>query len=89
MPRGENKEVIADLFDQLHTEFGKLAPQIIETMVICLGGSRVTFPDVEFLYRQERDHRIAIEFNGVNYDELAIKYRLSVRHVRNIVKGES
>jgi len=86
MPRGENKEVIADLFDRLHTEFGKLAPQIIQVMVASLGGSRVTFPDVEFLYRQERDRRIENEFTGVNYDELAIKYRLSTRHVRDILK---
>ncbi len=88
MPRRENQEVIADLFDRLHIEFGNLAPKIIEMMVISLGGSRVTFPDFDYLYRQERNRRVRVEFTGSNHEELAIKYRVKPRHVRRILNRE-
>lgn len=84
-PRGENQEIIEELFSQLHGEFGSLAPRIINRLVSVLGGSRITFPDLKYLYRQERDRRICIEFNGVNYEELAIKYGIKTRWVREIL----
>ncbi|WP_020675542.1 Mor transcription activator family protein [Geopsychrobacter electrodiphilus] len=87
MPRGENKEAIADLFDQLHIEFEDLAPRIIKVMISCLGKTRITFPDFDYIYRQERNRRIRNEFDGVNYEELAIKYRLRTRQIRSILKN--
>lgn len=83
--RGENQEIIEELFSQLHGEFGALAPRIINKMVSVLGGSRITFPDLKYLYRQERDRRIRIEFTGTNHEELAIKYGIKTRWVREIL----
>jgi Mor family transcriptional regulator len=85
--RHENGEVIRELFDRLHREFGRMAPQIIQVMVECVGGCRLTFPDLQDLYRQERNRRITNEFNGGNHEELAIKYRLKVRQIRRIVQA--
>jgi len=83
--RHENGEVIRDLFDRLHREFGRLAPQIIQVMVESVGGVRLTFPDLQDIYRAERNRRIRAEFTGANHEELAIKYRLKVRRIRRIL----
>jgi len=83
--RHENGEVIRELFDRLHREFGRLAPQIIKVMAESVGGVRLTFPDLQDLYRQERDRRIHLEFNGGNHEELAILYRLRPRQIRKIL----
>lgn len=88
MTRGDNREVIAELFDRLHAEFGGMAPNIIKIMVMVLGKTRVTFPDVDYLYRQERNRRIRIEFKGANHEELAIKYKLKSRQIRRILLKE-
>ncbi len=85
MTRSEHHEVIEQLFDRLHGEFGRLAPQIIQVMVECIGGCRLTFPDLQNLYRTERNRRIKNEFRGNNIEELALLYRLKPRQVRNIV----
>ena len=85
MTRSDNSEVVSQLFDRLGREFGRLAPQIIQVMVECVGGCRLTFPDLQDLYRQERNRRIRAEFTGGNLEELSIKYRLKKRQVRNIV----
>ncbi len=83
--RGENQEILEELFNQLHIEFGSLAPRIIYRMVSVLGKTRITFPDLKYLYRQERDRRILQEFNGSNYDELCIKYGIKRRWLREIL----
>ncbi len=85
MTRHEHQEIIAQLFDRLHREFGRMAPQIIQVMVECVGGCRLTFPDLQDLYRAERNKRICHEFNGGNLEELALKYRLKPRQVRYIL----
>ncbi len=85
MTRHEHQEIIAQLFDRLHREFGRMAPQIIQVMVECVGGCRLTFPDLQDIWRQERNRRIRLEFNGANVEELAILYRLTPRMVRYIV----
>ena len=84
-PRGDNQDIIEELFTQLQGEFGSLAPRIINKMVEILGGSRITFPDLKYLYRQERDRRIRIEFDGTNHEELALKYGIKPRWVREIL----
>jgi Mor family transcriptional regulator len=83
--RSENQEVVSQLFDRLHREFGRMAPQIIQVMVECVGGCRLTFPDLQDLYRQERDRRIHAEFTGNNHEELAIRYRIKIRQVRRVL----
>lgn len=83
--RGENREVIEELFSRLQAEFGSLSPRIIKIIVEVAGGTRMTFPDLKFLWRQERNRRIRIEFDGRNYEELGIKYGLKIRRVREIL----
>ena len=39
-PRGENQDIIENLFVQLNKEFGSMAPQIINSLVEVLGGAR-------------------------------------------------
>lgn len=85
MTRYENGELIKELFDRLHREFGRLAPQIIQVIVEIAGGVRLTFPDLQDMYREERNRRIHLEFNGVNHEELALKYRLRPKQIRRIL----
>ena len=85
MTRSDNSEAIDQLFGRLQREFGNLAPLIIKVMVESIGGYRITFPDLQDIYRQERNRRIQSEFTGFNYEELSIKYRLKTRQVRRIV----
>ncbi len=82
---GDNQELIEELFNQLHVEFGPQAQRIINLLISYLGGTRVTLPDLKYLYRQERDRRIHTEFTGCNHEELAIKYGITTRMVRNIL----
>jgi len=86
MTRSDNAEVVEQLFDRLHGEFGRLAPQIIRVITEMVGRTRVTFPGLDDLYRAERNKRIRREFTGSNYEELAIKYRLRVRQVRRVIR---
>ncbi|WP_305043865.1 Mor transcription activator family protein [Geoalkalibacter sp.] len=86
MTRGDNAEILAQLYDRLHREFGRLAPVIIQVYAEEVGGLRLTFPDLQTLYRTERNRRIRVEFDGANTEELAIKYRLKKRQVRRIVQ---
>ncbi len=84
--RTENSEAIDQLFERLHQEFGNLAPMIIRLMVESIGGMRITFPDLQDLYRQARNRQIKREFTGFNHVELGIKYKLKSRQIRRIVQ---
>lgn len=54
------------------------------------GGTTVYIAKAEEVARRsDRDERIREEFNGTNYSELAIKYRLSEMWVRNIVSEKA
>ena len=86
MIRSVHHEAIEELFTCLQQEFGNLAPLIIKTLVNCVGGTRITFPNLQEMYRVERNRRIRQEFNGINYDELGFKYRLHPRNIRRIVR---
>jgi Mor family transcriptional regulator len=85
MTRAGNQDIVAELFGRLQREFGNMAPMIIKVMVETVGGVRMTFPDLQDLYRSERNRRLRSEFTGFNYEELAIKYRLKCRQVRRIL----
>lgn len=84
--RSDNTDAIEELFERLQREFGNLAPLIIQVMIQSIGGLRLTFPDLQDLYRRERNRRIMLEFTGFNHEELAIKYRIKARQVRRIVQ---
>lgn len=51
-------------------------------------GERLYFPKLENVVYGERNRAIKREFNGRNYDELAKKYNLTTRQIRNILKDE-
>lgn len=85
MSRTGNHEAIEELFACLQREFGNMTPLIIQTLVNCVGGIRLTFPDLQDLYRAERNKRIRKEFQGFNHEELGIKYRLHPKQIRRIV----
>ncbi len=89
MTRSGNQEAVEELFICLQREFGNMAPQIVQTLVRCVGGLRLTFPDLQDLYRAERNRRIRNEFTGFNYEELAIKYRLKRLQVRRIITKQA
>lgn len=74
-----------ELFDGLQHRFGSHAGEIIQAIVEIAGGMQLRIPDLQYLYRQERNRRIRNEFTGVNYEELAIRYRLKPRQIRRIV----
>jgi len=87
-PRSDNREALDRLFHRLRTDFGSSSGQaIIKTIIEELGGLRISVPDLDDLYREERDRQIRAEFNGHNYEELALRRGLSIRHVRHIING--
>lgn len=49
-----------------------------------VGGSTVYIPKVESLLRPVRDDHIRKEFNGYNHSELAQKYGVTVRWIREL-----
>lgn len=86
MPRGDNREALDEWFRELAANFGEApAMAIIKSLVATLGGRRITVPDREELQREERDRRIRARFNGRNYEEIALSFRLSIRQVRSII----
>ena len=53
-------------------------------MLEIAGGATLYIPQLDSLLRPVRDARIKAEFNGWNYLELARKYNITDRLVRNI-----
>lgn len=54
----------------------------------CLGGLVYYFPKLDRVLIEKRDALIKKEFNGNNYKELARKYSLSERQIREIVRNK-
>lgn len=50
-----------------------------------LGGIAFYFPQLDTMLRKKRDARIRKEFNGANHKDLARKYGLTERWIREIV----
>ncbi|MDR2018549.1 MAG: hypothetical protein LBQ00_06740 [Syntrophobacterales bacterium] len=50
-----------------------------------LGGLPFYFPQLDGILRKKRDQAIKKEFTGTNYRDLAIKYSLTERWVREIL----
>lgn len=55
-------------------------------LVAFRGGETLYVPKPESVVRIARDRSIREEFTGANYSELAQKHRLTVSHVRSIVR---
>ena len=82
----ENAEVLECFFGRLERELGELAPAVVKMMAEELGGCRLTFPDLGELERQQRDRLIRARFTGSNHQELALRFSLSERQIRNVLK---
>ncbi|WP_206460651.1 Mor transcription activator family protein [Anaerovorax sp. IOR16] len=50
-----------------------------------IGGTNMYIPKLDSVIRPIRDKKIRKEFNGANYKDLAIKYNLCERWVRDII----
>ena len=53
------------------------------------GGTNLYIPKRDRVMRHFRDIKIKQEFNGGNYKELSVKYKLSESYVRKIIGGIS
>lgn len=86
MTRAENREALKQFIGRIYREFGRgFGQTIILAFFEELGGMRITVPTIKELAQEDRDRRIRLQFNGVNYVELAARWGLSDRQVRRIV----
>ena len=57
-------------------------------LVEVFGGDAFYFPKAESVIRTARNRRIYKEFTGYNHRELAAKYNLTTRYIRDIVQEQ-
>ena len=88
--RTENKEMLNALFSRLVTEHGPdIGTRAFRAVIEELGGLQIRIPSVLDLEREERDRRVRQLFDGFNTMELGIRFGISARHVRRIVRSQS
>lgn len=58
-------------------------------LAVLVGGSTFYMPQAESILRPLRDQKIKEEYNGYNDAELARKYGVTPRHVREIVREKA
>lgn len=68
-----------------YKQIAKIGIEGIIEIAKVFGGTYQYFPKLDSIVKPARDKMIQEEFNGYNYDELAIKYNLSAQWVRMIV----
>ncbi len=59
--------------------------EVYKRLVEYFGGQSIYIAKLDTITRSLRDRKILEEFNGSNYAELARRYGLSVRAIRNVV----
>ena len=52
------------------------------------GGMSLYIPTYKSALRNARNREIATKYNGVNINSLASEYRMSVNHIKRILKSE-
>lgn len=62
---------------------------IMRKFIVELRGLRISFPDQADIYREERDNKIRLAYNGANKKELALTWGLTVSQVVNILRQEA
>lgn len=62
--------------------------EVFIQLVESFDGQAIYIPSMESLERRARTEAIRAEFNGINVNQLAHKYRLTARHIYNIVHGK-
>lgn len=81
---------IMELWQECTLRFGAASGMaIMRKFIVELRGLRISFPDQEGLYREERDNKIRLGYNGVNCKELAIRWGLTPSQIKKILRGES
>lgn len=98
LPSGTWPRTLAELFDVLLAEMGRLgksekeAARIARASVIAiahnLGGRAIYLPRGESVRRAIRDARMWHEHDGRNTQELAERYHLSIRQVYQILSEQ-
>ena len=60
---------------------------ILKSLIEECGGLRLRLPDLQDIYRDERDRYIRAKFSGDprQYEEFAINFNLHIRQVRRII----
>jgi len=56
-----------------------------ERLAKAVGGKRVTIPTLKNSDRQRRNEEIRAQFTDGNYDDLALRFNISARQIRNII----
>lgn len=81
-----SKDLTLDMFGEgLYKKIaGAIGPENFVRLAEVVGGATIYIPKPESLVRPVRDARIKEEFNGYNHLELARKYDVSVRWVREL-----
>lgn len=74
-------EKVEDLIEILGTE-------LFEEVVKVFGGGTIYIPTYNSMIRSRRNRNIAKKFNGVNAQQLAREYGVSVNHVIRIAKDK-
>lgn len=78
-----------DMFDGMYREIAEtIGPENFVKLAELIGGATIYIPKPESLVRPVRDARIKEEFTGYNTIELARKYGVTERWVRQLC-GES
>lgn len=85
----DSKDLVID-YDRLSEEqqsvYDCIGAEAYIKLIIMMNGSDLYIPSINALTRESRNKKIKSEFNGYNYKELARKYRLTTRTIRDIVK---
>lgn len=74
-------EKVEDLIEILGTE-------LFEEVVKVFGGGTIYIPTYNSMIRSRRNRDIAKKFNGVNAQQLAREYGVSVNHIIRIAKDK-
>lgn len=85
----ENAQALLALYGCLCERFEQASGEaIMRRFLMELRDLRISFPDHEDIYREERNLKIRQMFNGGNYKELSIMFDLDVSQVWRIVNEE-
>jgi hypothetical protein len=84
----DNAEALLALYACLCERFQQASSEaIMRKFIMELKGSRISFPNWEDFYREERNQKIRAEFKG-NYTELSLRFGLDVSQIWRIVNEE-
>ena len=85
----DNLNVLITLYSCLCDRFQRSsADAIMRKFLLELKGSRISFPDYDDLYREERNRRIRAMYPASKYKELAIRFDLSYHRIWEIINKE-